>query len=94
MVPFSALCRSIYRVDTKRCLSPVLCFIPFSLLSSWANSAHASLLPVREEEANKAENLTWKHHEELFPACFAGGREGAVCTPHKEEKLGAPQTVS
>lgn len=52
--------------------------------------AYASLLPAREEEVNKVGNLTWKHQEELLPACFAGRREGAVCTSHKGGKLGAP----
>lgn len=34
--------------------------------------AHGSLLAVREEEANEAENLSWKHQEELLPACVVG----------------------
>lgn len=51
--------------------------------------AHASLLPVREEEANEAENLSWKHQEELLPAGIVGWREGAVSASHVGEKLGA-----
>lgn len=51
--------------------------------------ACASLLPVREEEANEAENLSWKHQEELLPASMVGWREGAVSTSHVGEKLGA-----
>lgn len=34
--------------------------------------AHASLLPVREEETNEAEKLSWKHQEELLPARIVG----------------------
>jgi len=52
--------------------------------------AHASLLPASAQEANEAENLTWKHQEELLPACFAGRSEGAVCTSHKGKELRAP----
>lgn len=51
--------------------------------------APGSLLAVREEEANEAENLSWKHQEELLPACVVGWREGAVSTSHMGEKLGA-----
>lgn len=51
--------------------------------------ASASLLPMREEEANEAENLSWKHREELLPASIVGWREGAVSTSHGGEKLGA-----
>ena len=69
--------------------SVVLCSV-FPPLGLGQLFPHASHLPAREEEANEAENLTWKHQEELLPACFAGRREGAVCTSHKGEKLGAP----
>lgn len=51
--------------------------------------ARASLLPVREEEANEAENLSWKHREKLLPASIVGWRQGAVSTSHGGEELGA-----
>lgn len=71
----------------------MLCFVLFSLVVGKL-FAHTSLLPGKEKEENKAENLTWKHQEELLPACVAGRREGAVCTSHKGERLGAPLRLS
>lgn len=38
--------------------------------------ARASLLPMREEEANEAENLSWKHRRSCsLPALLAEGKE-------------------
>lgn len=70
-VQFSALCRSGSDVGTKQWLSLVFHSV-FVTLGLGKPLACASLLPAREKEANEAENLSWKHQEELLPASIVG----------------------
>ena len=77
MVPYSALCRSVYGVGTKRCLPPVLCFLLFSLLSGWTSSLPmpASCLRVRRRQMKQKTWLGSTRRNCCLPALLAEVKE-------------------